>query len=75
MDLLASLFNRIVFFCFVFCKYRNPLAEAVDALVAPWGHCTLIFESPSSFACRIEMKGIPVNLITLNWLRQMWYSN
>lgn len=76
VDLLASRFNnkldRFV------SRYRDPLAEAVAALVLLQDQCTPI----SAFSqlkllprllCRIELECIPVILTDPDWPRQMWY--
>lgn len=61
-------------------RYRDSVAEAVDAQVVLWYQYTQSYIFPllklhPLLLCRIDMEGISVSSIAMLWPRQMWYFN
>ena len=78
VDLFASRLNRKVE-RFV-ARTRDPLADASDALVAPWHQYRLMYAFPpiqllSRFLRRLVSEPHMVILVAPDWPRRSWYAD
>lgn len=78
VDLLASRFNNEMYRLVL--RYRDPLTEIFNTLVALWDQYSLIYIFPLlklllRLPHRITIEGIPVFLIAVNWPRSILFSD
>lgn len=78
VDLLASRFNNEMYRLVL--RYRDPLTEMFNTLVALWDQYSLIYIFPLlklllRLPHRITIEGIPVFLIAVNWPRSILFSD